>query len=54
MTLTRDLNTMGLAPLNEVEIQEIDGGFSILPYLMPIASAAAQFARGFVDGFFGN
>jgi fructose-specific phosphotransferase system IIC component len=27
MTQTLDLNKMGLAPMNEMEIQETDGGF---------------------------
>ncbi len=27
MTQTFDLNKMGLAPMNEIEMQEVDGGF---------------------------
>ena len=56
MTNTIDLNKMGLAPLNEVEMQEVDGGV-IPPVWVAIgvgvaACAIYDFTVSFCKGFY--
>jgi hypothetical protein len=42
MTQTMDLSKMGLAPMNEFEMQEIDGGFW---------AELTEFVAGFIAGW---
>ena len=46
MTETFDLNKMGLAPMNEIEMQEVDGGFPWYPALAIVAGCAAIICTG--------
>ena len=54
MTQTFDLNKMGLAPMSDFEMQEVDGGTGGLILGMDFIRPVADFCRGFWDGITGN